>query len=268
MHAVDAPGWAIRSSSNVYFVGDTINITLTSPGAFRGYALLKITDPNGSAIEGIYIRLVNGSASFVHELPLDAMQGQYSVVATVNENPVAAAEFSVIYDEVNYLGKRVTLMEQQAASLQYQVNVERTANRELREQYGWTVYFLWLSVFVVAFILTVTFWFPIGTMARLLLKWKYPLDENLRAHERALRAIANPPGSSEIAPLFPNRRGYRPGYFTDPIYLNHRRLAGLPDPPIQLTAPWLNPREPRAPIRKIARPVRPVRPIKPGGGKK
>lgn len=198
---------------------------------------------------------MNGSYRFTYQLSLDAPQGTYAVTAAVNDNLVAAAQFSVIWDELNYLGKRFALLEATAAKQQFQMDIQHSRYRALEQQYSWTIVFLYLAIFVVVFILFVTFVFPIGAMARLLWRWKYPIHEtSLKAHERAFRAIVNPPGAAEIAYLFPNRRAYRPPLQTDPIWLAYRRRVGREGYPPQLPQEWLDPRVKPAPIRR--RPIK------------
>jgi hypothetical protein len=153
--AAEESGWQVVAPTTTFFAGDWINISIVGPRPSAvPFLYFNLSDPNGTLIDQRYIQVINGSANFSFLLPLEAAEGNYLLNASSNDTLIAQVGFTVQFDELNYLSKRVAYQERRYEDLARRQEILRQQNRQLQAQvdgYFWLLPFC-VAVFVMLYI--------------------------------------------------------------------------------------------------------------------
>lgn len=229
--AADASGWTVNAPTTTFFIGDWMNVSVSGPRTmFVGFLHFNLTDPNGTIVDEWYNPVVNGTANFSYLLPLSAPPGNYLLNASTLDELVVQVGFVVVYDEMNFMSKRIDLLERRNAELSARLEGQRLRTRELQQQvegFWWLapvaafVFFYIGAAHKMAISPTWQFWTNLGhTVApktglasriRLSISDYYSPSERA-AHEPSLRLVsADPKAVARVAersrsfPLSPRR---------------------------------------------------------------
>jgi hypothetical protein len=249
--ASDAFGWSAVAESSIVFVGDWINVTFLGPDPSPApFLYVNLTDPNGTVLDQRYSQVLNSSARFSFLLPLTALVGDYFVRASVNGTLLVEQRISVLFDDLNFLSKRVALLEQKTELQALRLEGQRLALREMSAKVDW----YWLNVVNTIVGWTIVLWalyFVIFPTWKLVFDWYYPLESRLRRRVRFISVLLSRYGPSDLRTYFPMLRMHHIPIEADPMVRAQRRLKGLPQEEIPNSKRW--------PHRDAAPPVRPVR---------
>lgn len=262
VYADNVPGWSATLFPPTVFVGDSLNVTIK--GTELNHILkVSLTSPNGTLLETRFIRMLNYSAIYKHQFPLEEEPGNYTVHAYVNESLVLEVEFRLIFDEQNYQAKRLAILEKQTQELQRQIAIERSATRELRAQvdgFWWLVYLGGFLLFVALAACVV-----LKIIVAYLAAWRYPYSEILSAYPRFIRAAFAPRGAGDLRSTDYTRNFRFNPLEADGVVRALFRQAGRPEP----TLPGRNPWSEEAKLKPLVVPERvKVRRLKVGLSKK
>jgi hypothetical protein len=247
--------WTVDVPSTTYFSGDWVNVTVTGydPPSVP-FLYFNVTNPNGTLVDQRYVQVVNGTANFSMLLGLDAPTGKWILNCTANASLVSQIGFEVVFDELNYLAKRVALLEKENQEQSRKIETQRIQLREFGQMVAW----YWLIPIEVGILFVVIgwwFWTIVLPTWRLVHDWYYPIGDRLKLRVRIISVLIGRYGASDQRAYYPALRVAHLPIETDPIYRAARRLKGLEQEDIPRSAQLQDP-----PIQK---PVRPVR--RPGG---
>lgn len=107
--------WTLTVNDSGPYVGDEVVFTVsTTFPIYRDYVLLEIRDPLGQVMDTEVMQLDGrGRASVSWESPLQSDPGNYEVTAWFRNSIVANLSLDMVFDEMDYLIKRVALQDKQ-----------------------------------------------------------------------------------------------------------------------------------------------------------
>ena len=204
--AADDVAWEVRTASTTYFAGDWINLSIVGPRPSAvPFLYFNLSDPNGTLVDQRYIQVINGTVNFSYLLDLDAPQGHFLLNISSNDTLVAQVGFTVQFDELNYLSKRVAYQEKRLEDQARRLEVQRIANRELNQRVD---AFWWVPYFGIGVVLFMAVSYRI-VIEPVWMHW-HNLGEDFNpqvtVRGRFLNVMANRYSPSELAAHYPMRR--------------------------------------------------------------
>lgn len=245
------PSYNVIAPSTTYFGGDWVNISIVGPDpAPVPFLYFNLTDANGTIRDIRYIQVVNGTANYTLLLDLDAATGAYVLNCSANGTLIAQVGFTIVFDELNYLSKRVTILEREQDLQARRLEAQRLALRDLDSKVWWywlnpiSTIILWFGFVWIMTAVVIPTW-------RLQYTWQFPTSDRLRLKSRLAGALVARWGQSDQRNYYPDVRLFDFPGAADPLVRAGRRAAGLPQEPI--------PRQTNVPARPVAPKVRKVR---------
>lgn len=250
----DDVGWSVQLASTTYFVGDWVNVSVVGPRPPPvPFLYFNLTDPNGTLIDQRYIQVVNGSANYSFLLQLESSPGNYLLNVTANSTLVAQIGLKVVYDELNYLSKRVSLLERDNDRLEARLATQRQEIRDVQAKVAW----YWLIPILVGVIFVLMGWWLFSVVLptwRLVFEWYYPLgitlDKQMTRRVRIITMLLGRFHPADFRATYPRLRVNRLPIEFSPLYRAMRRAKGLPD--LELPHDMQLPDDPRpTKVRKV-----------------
>jgi hypothetical protein len=135
------PGWNVIFLGSNVFLGDSINITVTGPLQFNNSTVrIQLIDSGGVELRNYYSVLANGVSYYNYTTSINSTPGVWRVNAYLGEdNLVAKAEVNVIFDEMNYLAKRTTILENQNKHQEEFILRLIKENQNLNDRIDWAL---------------------------------------------------------------------------------------------------------------------------------
>lgn len=230
--AADVPSYDVIAPSSTYFGGDWVNISVVGPDPPPvPFLYFNLSDPNGTLVDIRYVQVVNGSANYTLLLDLDATTGNYVLNCTSNGTLIAQVGFTVVYDELNYLSKRVAILERDSEQQAHRLEAQRLALRELDAKVWWywlnpiSTIALWVGFVWIMTQVVIPTW-------RLQYTWQFPTSDRLSLKSRIAGQIVARWGPSDQRNFYPDVRLFDFPGAADPVIRAGRRAAGLPQEPL------------------------------------
>jgi len=201
-----APGWNVFLGGDVVFAGDPVNITVK--GVAGNFTVeVRITDPNGTLDRSYFPRYRNTIATYNYTTKFSDASGDWTVGVYIEGNQVAYSAYELRWDELNFLSKRITLLEKQNTQQGAMIRQNAEEIRELRSQIIW---------FLIAGIATFTATALIGFWVGRVVGWPLycflkALDLEIERRDdnpwtRLMNWLANPLPASFLAAFHERRR--------------------------------------------------------------
>lgn len=151
------PGWTVDLNDHAPYVGDTVvfEVNTTTQLAYMNVNV-QVFGPGGERVLSDFFALdVLGYGRYYWKTSLYSEPGDYSAVLTFSQVELAQFDIRLVYDEVDFLGKRINLLEEELeASWRFErATREKTDKLDLRtdayiDKWG----FLLTMLFVVSMV--------------------------------------------------------------------------------------------------------------------
>ena len=153
----EVPGWTVDLSDHAPYLGDTVvfEVNTTAQLAYMNVNI-KVLGPNGVRVLSDFFTLdLFGYGRYYWETSLYADPGVYCVVLTFADLELAQFDVDLVYDELDFLSKRLVLLEEELESSRRfeRATREKTDKLDLRmEAYIDKWGFLLTMLFIVSMV--------------------------------------------------------------------------------------------------------------------
>lgn len=235
MPAAATDGWTVTVERNTVFVGDSINATIFGPLYVPLHVDVYLFDPNGTMMQYSQGPLINGSIDFTYNLTLDSIAGTWRLSASVGTNEVGSANVTVIFDEINYLQKRVSLLEKQNAEQEHRMDILASGIAGILQNMGSLIWAYVAATLSLCIVLVCT-WYIDLPMFRILLDLDQPFTASLSRRARVLRWLVRNRSPIDLRGIDPTLRFAHSPPETDPLRPRLKRLASPQEGPVKKEA--------------------------------
>jgi hypothetical protein len=204
------PGWTLTATNETIFVGDPINLTVSGP-TVNVTVELDLYDTNTTLVRTYYPYYYNGTATYNFTTSLDDGPGAWYIVMLVDQEQAASLYIKVVYDENNFLLKRIAIQDTELTRLQGLTNSLIADTHQLHEDIHYYQATYPIVLFIVIFGTIVAYryaFFPLWI-------WKLRMRIDFVGYGKGWRGkiedfMAMPWSGSEQAQFHARRRSQKP----------------------------------------------------------
>ena len=124
MAAVDDNGWSASTDNDTPYVGDQILVYIHSENLLPGYYYISIevyNENGGLILDDRMILEKSGYGVYEWNTSLYMDPGNYTIDIYYRNEFAVSTNVSIIYDEVDFLSKRLVILEQEIERLDYKI---------------------------------------------------------------------------------------------------------------------------------------------------
>lgn len=205
------PGWDVAFNSPNVFIGEPINITVLGP-LLNNTAEIRVINANGTLIRDYYALMQNGKAYYNYTTNLDDPSGTWVVNVYVNGTAVARGQLTIVFDEMNYLSKRINLLEKNDVQQRGLITSLINDNKNLHSQLDlifWPAILLFVVLSLIGFWLARSIAWPLRCFLVELEKAFGP-SQNWNWWHRFIEWLDAPYSSSELEQFHTRKRLQKP----------------------------------------------------------